>query len=86
MEQTPTLFASPRRNLRAGSLAVRPDFPPRCRELCVVRRRARIRVEIFDERPQILGNRKALLAKFVSLTYRDSRGKRHVAGRNNFTA
>jgi hypothetical protein len=36
--------------------------------------RARTRREIFDERPQMLGNRKALLAKFVSLTYRDSRG------------
>jgi hypothetical protein len=86
MEQGPSLFASQRRHLRSDSLAAGPHFPPRCRELCVARPRARIRVEIFDERPQILGNRKALLAKFVSLTYGDSRGKRHAAGRNNFTA
>ena len=35
--------------------------------------------EIFDGRPQMLGNQKALVAKFVSLTYCDSRGKRCAA-------
>jgi hypothetical protein len=32
------------------------------------RRQACAGDEIFDERPQMLGNRKALLAKFSSLT------------------
>src|SRR6478672_5817882 len=84
MEQGPSLFASPWRHPRSDPLTAMSDFPPRCTELCLARPRARIRVEIFDERHQILGNRKALLAKFVSLTYRDSRGQATRSGEEQF--
>ena len=48
--------------------------------------RACMRVKIFDGLAHMLANQKALLAKFVSLTYADSRAKWREATRNNFTA
>jgi hypothetical protein len=51
-----------------GALRRRPKFLTRRRELCAGRRQERAGGEIFDEQPQMLGNRKALLAKFDSLT------------------
>jgi len=78
MEQGQSLLAGPWRHQRLDS---RPDF---LRDAGSWTRNA-CGIEFFDERAQILGNRKALLVKFDSLTYVDSLGKRRAAKRNHFT-